>query len=126
MRAGTAEEKATDGCFVARPVEDGTHGEELVESKLAMENVAAGETVGRFKVLRRDDLDAFDEAWKIRGVRGKRANDSGTEFPAAGVPIPFLQFIRRILNAGRENMLAFRSEGRIKNRRNGDIEIGRF
>src|SRR6266851_7562785 len=121
MSRGAAEEEVADRRFVAGPVEDGAHGEELVEGEFAVKDVAAGEAVGGFEVLRRDDLDAFDEAWKIRGVRGKRANDGGTEFPAAGVPIPFLQFIRRILNAGRENMLAFRSEGRIKNGGNGDI-----
>src|SRR5229473_6504077 len=126
MRAGTAEEKATDGCFVARPIEDGTHGEELVESKLAMENVAASKTIRGFEILGSDDLDAFDQAGEIRSVRGERANDSGTEFAAAEVPIPFPQFIRSILNAGREDMFAFGSQGRIENGGNGDIEIRRF
>src|SRR2546425_5269939 len=126
MRARTAKKKAANGSFVTRPIENWTHGEELIESKLTMENVAAGETVGSLEILGGNDLDAFDQAWEIRGVRGERSNDSGAKFPAAGAPIPFPQFIGSILHAGRENMFAFRSEGRIENRGNGDVEIGGF
>ena len=45
MRAGAAEEEAADRSLVARPVEHGAHGEELVERELAVEDVPAGETV---------------------------------------------------------------------------------
>src|SRR5260370_6382022 len=91
-----------------------------------MENMAASEAVGCFEILGRDDLDAFDQARKIRGVGGERLNDSGAKFPAAGVPIPFSEFIRSILYAGGEDVLAFRGEGRIENRWNDDVEIRRF
>src|SRR6266853_3786320 len=120
MGAGATEKKPADGRSVARPIEDRSHGEKLIESKLAVENVAASETVGGFEILGRDDLDAFDQAGKIRGVRRERSNDSGAKFPTAGIPIAFLQFIGGILNAGRENMFAFRSQGRIENSGNGD------
>src|SRR5258708_7520560 len=126
MRARPAEEKAADGSLVAGPIENWTHSEELIESKLAMENVAAGEAVRGFEVLGRDDLDTFDKAGEIRSVRGERSNDSGAKFPAARVPIPFPQFIGSLLNASGEDVPALGSEGRIENRRNGDIEIGRF
>src|SRR5712692_8643132 len=126
MGTGAAEKKATDGRFVSRPIENGTHREQLIESKLTVENVAPGEAIGCFEVLGSDDLDAFDEARQIRGVRGERPNDSGAEFPSTRVPIPFPEFIRSILNAGGENMLAFRSESGIENGWNGDVEIRRF
>src|SRR5580704_11548101 len=90
VRAGTAEEEATDGGFVARPIEDGAHGEELIEGKFAVENVAAGETVGGFEILGRDDLDAFDEARKIRRVSGEGLDDGVAEFLAMSIPVPFL------------------------------------
>src|SRR5260370_39156083 len=97
-----------------------------MECKFAVENVADGEAVGRFEIFGRDDLNAFDQAWKIRGVGGEGSNDSGAKFPSAGVPIPFSEFVRSILNAGREDMLAFRGERRVENRGNGDVEITRF
>src|SRR5260370_23060658 len=126
MSAGATEKKPADGSLVARPIEDGSHGETLSESTPAVENVAGSETVGGFEILGRYDLDAFDQAWEIRSVRGECSNDSGAKFPAAGVPISFLQFIGSILNAGRENMFAFRSQCPIENGGNGDIKIRSF
>jgi len=124
--AGAAKKESADGRFVARPIENRAHGEELVESEFAVENVAAGESVRDFEILGSDDLHAFHEAGKVRGVRGERSNDSGAEFAPEDIPIPFLEFIGSILNAGREDMFAFRSESRIENRGNGDIEIRGF
>src|SRR4029077_20262887 len=123
MGARAAKEEAADGRFVTRPIEDGAHGEKLIEREFAVENVAASETVGRFEILGRDDLHAFDEAWKIRGVGGERSNDGGAKFPAAGVPISFPEFVWCILNAGGEDMFAFRRQFRIEDRRNGEVEI---
>src|SRR5579859_7169628 len=65
MRARAAEEKSADGRLVARPIENRTHREELVESQFTVENVAAGETIGCFEIFGRDDLNTFDKAWKI-------------------------------------------------------------
>src|SRR5258707_12141248 len=126
MRAGAAKKKSGGGRLVTRPIENGKHGEKVVECKLAIENMAASEAVGCFEILGRDDLDAFDQARKIRGVGGERLNDSGAKFPAAGVPIPFSEFIRSILYAGGEDVLAFRGEGRIENRWKYDVALRRF
>src|SRR5947207_12089931 len=126
MRAGAAKKQAADGCFIARPIENGTHGEKLVERKLAVENVAAGETVRGFQILGRDDLHAFDQAGEIRRIVGKSSNDVRAELPPAEVPIPFPQFIRSELHAGGKDVFAFGREFRIENRRNDDVEIGRW
>ena len=71
MRAGAAEKKAADRRFVARPIENGPHGEKLIERKLAVKNVAASETVRCLEILGRDDLDAFDNPRQIRSVGRK-------------------------------------------------------
>src|SRR2546421_10976924 len=126
MRAGAAKKQAADGCFIARPIENGTHGEKLVERKLAVENVAAGETVRGFQILGRDDLHAFDQAREIRRIVGKSSNDHRAELPPAEVPIPLPQSIRSELHAGREDVFAFGRELRIENRGNDDVEIGRW
>src|SRR5580704_296957 len=89
VRAGTAEEEATDGGFVARPIEDGAHGEELIEGKFAVKNVAASETVRGFEIFRGDDLHVFDEIGQVRRVGGESFDDGVAELLAAGVPVPF-------------------------------------
>ncbi len=123
MRAGAAEEKAADGRFVASPIENGAHGEKLVEGEFAMENVAAGEAVDRFEVERSDDLHVLHEAGKIGRVLGESFDDGVAEIFAAGVPVPFLQLVRRELDVSGEDVLAFRGKRRIEKRGNGDIEI---
>jgi hypothetical protein len=101
MRAGAAEKQAADGRFVAGPIEDRPHGEKLIERQLAVEDVAAGEAVGCFEILGRDDLDAFDEGGKMGRVSGKSLDDGGAKLLAASVPVPFSQLEWRVLNVGR-------------------------
>ena len=91
-----------------------------------MENVAAGEAVRGFQILRRDDLHAFDQAGEIRRIVGKSSNDDRAELPPAEVPIPFPQFIRSELHAGGEDVPSFGREFGIENRGNDDVEIGRW
>src|SRR5258707_4290238 len=90
MRAGTAEIKPTNRRFVTRPIENRPHGEELIERKLGVENVAAGKAINSFQIQRRDYLNGFDEARKIPSVGGERPGDGGTQLAAAHVPVPVL------------------------------------
>ena len=126
MRAGTAEKQAADGRFVTRPVQDWTHGKKLIEGELAVENVAAGKTVGCFEILGRDDLNGLDHAGQIGRVFGESSDDGVAEFLAAVIPVPFFQLEWRELNVGGENVLAIRSERGIENRGNSDVEPGGF
>src|SRR5690348_1477886 len=137
MRAGAAEKKATDGRFVAGPIEDRTHGEELIQGEFAVKDVAAGESVAGFEVVRSDDLHVFDEAREIGGVLSQSFDDGVAEIAAAGVPIGFGledglavggragKFEGRKLDVSGEDVLAVRSERRIENRRKGDVQIRR-
>src|SRR5258708_17875440 len=122
MRAGAAKKKAADGGFVAGPIENGPHGERLMEGELAMKNVAAGETVGRFEILGRDDLHVFDEIGQVRRVSGESFDDGVSQVVAARVPVPFFQLEWRELNIGGKDVLAVRSQRRIENSGNGDVE----
>src|ERR1700756_5718435 len=90
-----------------------------------MENVASGEAVGGFQILRRDHLHGFNHVGKIRRVGRKRSYYRVAELPAAVRPIPFLQFEWRELHVGGDNVLAFGREGRIEKRGNGYVEIRR-
>ena len=106
MRPRTAEKKAANRRFVARPIEHGPHGEKLVQDKFSVKNVAARESIGSLQILGRDDLHALDKAGEIRRVRGESPDYRVAEFPAARVPIPFSQFVRRELNVGGEDVPA--------------------
>ena len=67
-----AEEEPADGGPVLRPVEQRAHREDLVEGRLAVEGVAAGEAVGLLEVDGREDLASDDRLLEARGVRGDR------------------------------------------------------
>src|SRR5215467_8621427 len=62
MRARATEKEPANRRLVARPIENRTHGEELVQCEFAVKNMAAGESVASFQVFRRDDLNPFHEA----------------------------------------------------------------
>jgi len=126
MRAGAAKKKSADGRFVTRPIQNGTHGEKLIECELAVKNVASGKAVGSFEIKRRDDLHGFDEIGQIRRVSGQGLDNGVAQLVAARVPVPFFQSEWSELHAGGENVLAIGSERRIENRGNGDVEIRGF
>ena len=64
----------------------GPHGEELVERKFAVEDVAAGQAVGLFQVLRRDDLVCQDQLRQIRRVLRKCLDHGFAQRYRAGSP----------------------------------------
>src|SRR5580692_9389858 len=119
MSAGTGKKEATDGRFVAGPIENRAHGEKLIEGQFAVEHVAAGETVNRFEVMRSDHLHVFDEAGQILGVLCESFYYGVAEVLAARVPVRFGlddvfairgnagEFERSELNVGGEDVLAF-------------------
>src|SRR5580704_1070445 len=125
MRSGAAEIKATDGGFVASPIENGAHGEKLVECEFAVKNVASGEAVNGLEIERSDDLRLFDEAGQIGGVLRESFDDGDAEISAARLPVSRLQMEWSELNVGGEDVLTIWRKRRIQNRGNRDIEIGR-
>ena len=75
MRARAAEKKTAYGRLVARPIENRTHGEKLIQSEFAVKDVTAGEAVGGLEILRRDDLNALDQARQIGRISGESAQN---------------------------------------------------
>src|SRR5580692_6276125 len=125
MRSAAAEIKATDGRFVASPIENGAHGEKLVECEFAVKNVASGEAVNGLEIERSDDLHLFDEAGQIASVLRESFDDGDAEVSAARLPVSVLQMEWSELNVGGEDVLTIWRERRIQNRGNRDIEIRR-
>src|SRR5579872_947215 len=127
MSAGSAEEKSANRSFVASPVENGAHGEELIERELAVEDVAAGEAVDGFEIARRDDLHRFDDLVEVRRMDSERFEDVfGEDGGVVVVPRGVFQFVWRELDVDGGDVLAFGGERRIEERRNRDFEIGRL
>src|SRR5208282_4482509 len=83
---------------ITGPVEQGTHGEKLVEREFTMENVAARESVGVFEILRRDDLVRENQFRKFWGVLRQGADNRVAESDPLAVPITALQLVGRVLH----------------------------
>src|SRR6202158_1915180 len=88
--------------------------------------MSARKTVSAFQILRGNHLNGFDQAWKIRSVRGESLDHHFAESVAARLPIPCSQFERSELHVGGKNVLVGWRQRGIKQRRYGDIEIRRL
>ena len=127
MRAGAAEEEPADRGFVARPVENGAHGEELVECEFAVEDVAAGEAVDGFEIARRDDLHRFDDLAEVGRMDRERFEDVfGEDCGVIVVPVAVFEFVGRELDVDGGDVFAFGGERGIENSRDRDVEVRRL
>ncbi len=111
MRAGAAEEESANRSLVARPIEDGPHGEELIEREFAVEDVAAGEAVDGFKIARRDDLHRFDNLIEVGRIDGERFEDVfGEDGGVIVIPSGVFQFVGCELNVDGGDVFTFGRE----------------
>src|SRR5581483_2136779 len=101
MSSRAAQVQVLNGRVVARPVEQGPHCKELVEGKLAVINMAAGETVCVLEILRSNDLVMEDHLRQVRSVLGQCLDHSVTERNPLAVPAPALELVRRVLHIDR-------------------------
>ena len=59
---------------IARPTQQRTHREQLVERELSVKDVTARQTVCRFQIDRRDDLPVQDQRRQVRRVGRERGD----------------------------------------------------
>ncbi len=85
--------------------------------------MAAGEAVGFFEILGRDDLVAEDRPGQIRRVLRDRLHHGFAERGALALPVAVFQFIGRVLHVDGHHMLASRGERRIRKRRQRNFNI---
>src|ERR1700691_4630612 len=110
MRSVAAQIKVLNGCSIARPVEQRTHGEELIERELTVEDMAAGKAVGFFEILGGDDLVAQDDLREIRRVLRDRLHHGFPERRALAFPVAVFELVRRVLHIDRHYLLPGRGE----------------
>src|ERR1700691_2281631 len=72
VRPRTAHVQILNGRAISRPIQQWTHGEKLVECQFSMKNVAAGQSVRVFQILRGDDLVRQNEFRKLGSVLRQR------------------------------------------------------
>ena len=87
VRAGATEEESANGSGVTGKTEKRAHGEELVESKFPVGDVAAGEAVIVFEIERSDNAPGEDFGGKVGRVFGEGLDDGVGEGVALGRPI---------------------------------------
>ena len=115
MRSRSTQEQVPDRRFVSRPSEQRSGDEQLIERKLTVKDVAAGQSVGAFEVERRDHLPGRRPTirspertlrwWLSRCPRAARVRASQV------VP---LRLVGRVLHVRRDDMSAGRRERRIE------------
>ena len=88
MGARSAEKQILDWGAVTRPIEHRAHGEQLIERKFAVKDVAAAKSIGFIEVKRRDDLAMQDFVWQIRGVLSHGVDDSLAKSLPSFAPSP--------------------------------------
>src|SRR5580698_5945840 len=107
MSAGAAEEESANRSFIPRPIQNRTHGEELIEREFAVEDVPAGEAVDRFEIARRDDLHRLDDLIEVRRMDSERFEDVlGEDSGMIVVPCAVFEFVRSELDVDRCDVLA--------------------
>src|SRR6478735_9418553 len=72
MGPTSAEIKVFNRRFVARPIQQGAHGEELVQRKVAVKNLPTRETVPLLQIKRRNNLVRENQLRKIRRILRQR------------------------------------------------------
>src|SRR5579862_5690575 len=122
MRSAPTQIQMLDRRAISRPVEQRTHGEELVKRKFSVEDLPAGHSILLLEIARRDDLVRQNEFRQIWRVLCECLNDCLTERFALLLPVA-LQFVRRVLNVDRHHVLAFRSKRGIGQRWNRRLQI---
>src|SRR3954470_14409323 len=115
MRAGSAEVKISKRRCVLRPSECGPHGEQLIQGKLAVETMSAGQSVYRLQIAGRDDLLVLHEPGHAWCVFLQRAEDGAGDIAAMVVPRPAAaQLERDVLHVHRHDVASRRRERRIR------------
>src|SRR5690349_1581707 len=98
MRAGAAEVEARDRRPVPRPSQDGAHREELVEGRLAVEDLAAPDAELLFEIDGRKNAAREDEFAEPGRVRLESLFDDLSQLLAPSLPRAGAKPIRGVLD----------------------------
>src|SRR5262245_30365586 len=107
MRCGAAHVKMTYGRPVLGPTGRRTQEEKLLESQLALKDVAFGEAETPLDIERCEDLPVQNDVAQIRRVLGERVDHRVPELFPFLVPGSFFEMIGRVLDKARHHMLAW-------------------
>src|SRR5258708_4494506 len=113
MRGGTAHIEVIDRGAVVGPAGNGAEEEELFEGKLALKNIALGETEFAFEIERGEDLAADDYFFYVGGVLGDGVDYRVAESFLVIVPGALRELVGRVLHEAGENVLARRRDAGV-------------
>src|SRR5882762_4020892 len=97
MRATSAQIQILNRRSVTRPIQQRPHGEKLVESQIAVEDLSASKAVGVFQVLRSDDLVRQNQLGQVGSVLRESLNHGLSQRLALSFPIA-VQFVGCVLH----------------------------
>src|SRR5207247_2737354 len=116
VRSGAGEVEPVEEEPVPGRAEQGSPGEELIERRLGVLEVAAREAVRRLEVGGRDDLDRFDELAEAGRVAFERLHgDLADPFAFRG-PVAVAKYVGRRLERHVHHVLPLGRERRVRER----------
>ena len=117
MTACAAQEQAGNRRVVLRSLVSRPHHEQLVQGKLGVVPVAAGDVAVLFEVRRRQELTVHDLLANPWGMAGDRIDGAFAHLLAGRVGPSFLQLVRHVHDVRRQHVLAGRCERRVMHAR---------
>ena len=126
MRPRPAEVEALDRQTISRRAEQRPPREELIQRHFAVHRVAVRQAVLPFEIERREDGDAGRLAPDVGRVSLQRGQGQLGKAVPKSVPIPHPQSVRRVLKDRSQDVATTGEEGRVRQGRNGGLEVGLF
>src|ERR1022692_1815135 len=119
VRSGAAQIQPFHRRAVSRVAGHRAHDEHLIETHLAVEDVAAGDAVAALHVERREHLLVYNDRPNIGAVLFDEFHHAAVERLTRVVPSGAAQGVRRVLQEDPHDVLAGGRERRVVHRRNG-------
>src|SRR5580704_5447483 len=110
MRSRSTQIKPANRSAILRPTGHGTHKEELLQSQVAVKNIALSQSVCSLQVERCQHLSHFNRSRYIGCVFGDLFHHAIAQQVPLLIPVALAQLVGHILHKARQNMLARRSQ----------------
>src|SRR5256885_5080517 len=125
MGSATAKIEIFNRRFVTSPIQQRTHGEELVQREIAVKDLPTRKPVLLFQVEGRDDLVREDQLRQIRRILRQRLHHRLPQGFSLLLPVT-LELVGSVLHVYGHHVLAFGRQGGVGQRWNGDFKVGLF
>src|SRR5439155_4742287 len=105
MRPRNTQIQIAYGRTIARPIQQWSHGEKLIQRKLPVKDVASRKSVSVFQILGSNDLMAQNQLRQIRSIQAQSLDHGIAERHTFALPSAVLQLVGCVLHVDRHYVL---------------------